>query len=57
MYLFVPGMPVAQAAQESASALVLPCLWAVPGCVVAWLLLAPRLMRAMGVDRTPPPSA
>lgn len=48
LYLFVPGMPVAQAAKESAGALVLPALWAVPGFVVAWLLLAPRLARAIG---------
>jgi hypothetical protein len=51
-YLFVPGMPVIQAADESAGNVLFPFLWALPGCLVAWVFASPRLWRAIEPART-----
>ncbi|MNS47568.1 hypothetical protein D3C72_801030 [compost metagenome] len=57
MYLFVPGMPVMQTIEVPGASPVWPFLWAVPGCVAAWLWLAPRLIRAIGGEPASPPRA
>lgn len=46
LYFFVPALPVFRAAKETAVPLLFPYLWAVPGCVVAWIFAWPRLRNA-----------